>query len=198
MSHVNITASKTFDVYNAQGVQFLDSTINTGSGKTFTIWNANVTVSNSMPATSFVTFDGMGGNTNDSLALYNTRVSMTSTDVFGANPITLGGTVLTNTGNLTFSNKNVINFALGTNNSAIVVSGNLNLRGTLNFTNAAGFTATNYILFTYTGHLTNSPGLGAKPVIHSYTYRLDTNTLGQVKLVVYLRHTAKSLGASGL
>ena len=184
MSHVNITASKTFDVYNAQGVQFLDSTITTGSGKTFTLWNANVTVSNTAPAASPVSFDGLGGNTNDSLALYNTSVSMTSTDAFGANPITLSGCVLTNTGNLTFSKKEVINFALGTNNFAIAVAGNLNLKGTLNITNAAGFTATNYILFTYTGSLTNTPALGAKPVINSYTYRLDTNTLGQVKLVV--------------
>jgi hypothetical protein len=32
--------------------------------------------------------------------------------------------------------------------------------------------------------LTNTPVLGAKPVINSYIYRLDTNTAGQVKLVV--------------
>ena len=126
----------------------------------------------------------MGGNTNDSLALYNVRAAMTSTDAFGANPITLGGCVLTNTGNLTFSNNEVINFALGTNDSIMVVTGNLNLSGTLNLTNAAGFTATNYILFAYTGSLTNSPVLGAKPVLNSYVYRLDTNTAGQVKLVV--------------
>ena len=184
MSHVNITASKTFDIYNAQGIQFLDSKITTGSGKTFTLWNANVTVSNTVPATNLVTFDGMGGNTNDSLALYNASASMNSTDAFGANPITLSGSVLTNTGNLTFPGKEAINFALGTNNSAIVVAGNLNLNGTLNITNAAGFTATNYILFTYTGSLTNTLVLGAKPVINSYLYRLDTNTAGQVKLVV--------------
>jgi hypothetical protein len=184
MNRVNITASNTFDVYNAQGVQFLDSTIKTGNGKTFTMWNANVTVSNSAPVAGFITFDGMGGNTNDSLTLYNTRVSLTSTDVFGANPITLGGTVLTNTGNLTFSNNDVINFALGTNNTAIVVAGNLNLKGMLNITNAGGFTATNYILFTYTGSLTNTPVLGSKPTVHSYLYRLDTNTVGQVKLMV--------------
>jgi hypothetical protein len=184
MSHVNITASKTFDIYNAQGIQFLNSTIATGSGKTFTLWNANVIVSNTVPATNLVTFDGLGGNTNDSLALYNARSSMTSTDAFGANPITLSGCVLTNTGNLGFSNKEVINFALGTNNSAIAVVGNLNLRGTLNITNAAGFTDTNYILFTYTGTLTNTPLLGTKPNINSYIYRLDTNTAGQVKFVV--------------
>jgi polygalacturonase len=184
MSHVNITASKTFDIYNAQGIQFLDSTVTTGSGKTFTLWNANVTISNAVPATNLVTFDGMGGNTNDSLALYNVRASMNSTNAFGANPITLGGCVLTNAGNLTFSNDDVINFALGTNNSTIVVVGNLNLKGTLNITNASGFTATNYILFTCTGSLTNIPVLGVKPTINSYIYRLDTNTVGQVRLVV--------------
>ena len=186
MDHVTITASKTFDVYNGQGIQFLDSTINTGSGKTFTLWNANLTVSNSTPSAGFVTFDGMGGNTNDSLALYNTTGSMTSTDLFGANPLTLSGCLLTNTGNLAFSNSEVINLAPGTNNTAIVVAGNLNLRGTLNITNAGGFTATNYVLFTYTGSLTNTPTLGARPTIHTYVYRLDTNTVGQVKLVVGL------------
>ena len=117
LSHVNITAAKTFDVYNAYGVQFADSKITTTTSgqKTFTLWNAGVVVTNSSPATNLVTFDGMGGNTNSSLALYNARASMTSTDVFGANPITLDGSVLTNTGNLTFSNNDVINFALGTN-----------------------------------------------------------------------------------
>jgi hypothetical protein len=185
MSHVNITASKTFDIYNAQNIQFLDSTIKTGSGKTFTIWNANVIVSNTVPATNLVTFDGLGGNTNDSLALYNVRAAMTSTDAFGANPITLSGSVLTNTGNLTFSGKEVITFALGTNNTTMVVAGNLNLNGILNITNAAGFTATNYTLFSYTGSLSGQPALGATPTgFAGYTYRLDTNTAGQVKLLV--------------
>jgi hypothetical protein len=185
MSHVNINASKTFDIYNAQNIQFLDSTINTGSGKTFTIWNANVIVSNTVPATNLVTFDGLGGNTNDSFALYNVRAAMTSTDAFGANPITLSGSVLTNTGNLTFSSKEAITFALGTNNTAMVVAGNLKLNGTLNITNAAGFTATNYTLFSYTGSLSGQPALGATPTgFVGYTYRLDTNTAGQVQLVV--------------
>lgn len=184
MSHVNITASKTFDVYNGQGIQFLDSKITTGSGKTFTLWNANLTVSNTVLGTSPITFNGMGGNTNDSLALYNVGASMTSTDAFGANPITLGGCVLTNTGNLMFSNSEVINFALGTNNSTMVVAGNLNLQGTLNIMDAGGFTATNYTLFTYAGSLNSTAVLGTKPAINSYTYRLDTNTPGLVKLVV--------------
>jgi polygalacturonase len=185
MNHVNITASKTFDIYNAQKIQFLDSIINTGSDKTFTIWNANVIVSNTVLPTNVVTFDGLGGNTNDSFALYNVRAAMTSTDAFGANPITLSGSVLTNTGNLTFSSKKVINFALGTSNTAIAVAGDLNLNATLNITNAAGFAATNYTLFSYTSTLSGQPTLGATPAgFASYTYRLDTNTVGQVKLVV--------------
>ena len=181
MSHVNITASKTFDVYNAQNVQFLDSTIKTGSGKTFTLWNAGIVVSNTAPVTNFVTFDGMGGNTNDSLALYNVRASMTSTDAFGCNPITLSGSVLTNTGNLTFSNNQVINFVLGTNNASIVVAGNLVLNGTINITNADGFTSTNYTLFTYTGSLGGAPVLGRTPV--GYDCVLNTATAGLVRLV---------------
>jgi len=181
MSHVNITASKTFDVYNAQNVQFLDSIIKTGSGKTFTLWNAGIVVSNSVPGTNFVTFDGMGGNTNDSMALYNVRASMTSTDAFGCNPITLSGSVLTNTGNLTFSNNEVINFALGTNNASIVVAGNLVLNGTINITNAGGFTSNNYTLFTYTGSLGGAPVLGRTPV--GYNCVLNTATAGLVKVV---------------
>jgi polygalacturonase len=184
MNDVNITASKTFDVYNAQGVQFLNSTINTGTGQTFTIWNANVTASNAAPVANLVTFTGIGGDTNDSLALYNANASMTSTDMFGANPITLSGSVVTNTGNLVFSNKEVMNFTLGTNHSTVVVMGNLNLRGTVNITNANGFTATNYLLFSYTGTLTNTPALGATPPGSNFVYSLNTNTVGKVQLVV--------------
>lgn len=187
MNNVNITASKTFDVYNAQGIQFLNSTINTGTGQTFSTWNANVTVSNAAPVTNVVTFAGLGGDTNDSLALYNANASLTSTDMFGANPITLSGCIVTNTGNLTFSNKEVLNFALGTNASTVMVLGNLNLRGTVNITNANGFTATNYLLFTHTGTLTNTPALGATPLGNEYVYSLNTNTVGQVKLVVGLQ-----------
>ena len=58
------------------------------------------------------------------------------------------------------------------------------MKGTLNIASAAGFTATNYVLFTYTGTLTNVPALGTTPMVNSYIYRLDTNTVGQVKLIV--------------
>ena len=182
MSHVNITAPKTFDVYSGRGILFLDSTITTGTGKTFTLWNSDVTVSNSVPGTNVITLNGLAGT--NSLALYNVTAALTSTDLFAISPLTLSGCAITNTDNLVCSNNQVFNFALGTNRSMIAVATNLTLRGTLNVTNGAGFAATNYLLFTYTGVLTNALALEAQPPLHQYLYRLDTNTPGQVRLVV--------------
>lgn len=183
---VNITAPKAFDIYNARDVRFVDCRITpTSSGqKTFEIWHEDVTVSNSVSVANAVSFDGLGGDTNAALALYNVPVSLTSTDLFGADPITLGGSILTNIGNLTLTASDAANFALGTNLSRLTVSGGVTLSNTLNITAAGGFTATNYLLFTYIGGLTNAPVLGALPTVHSYSYHLDTNTPGQIKLVV--------------
>jgi hypothetical protein len=142
-------------------------------------------ISNRIPDPHPVTFNGQAGNTNSSLALYNTGGSMSSSDAFGANPITLSDTVLANTGDLTFANNDAINFTVGTNNAAITVGGNLNLNATLNVTNGDGFTATKYTLLTYTGGLSGQPTLGATPTAFpGYTFSLDTNTVGQVNLVV--------------
>jgi polygalacturonase len=179
-NHVKITAARTFDIYNARGIQFIDSQI-TSTGKTFTIWNADVICSNSAPAAP-ISFDGLASTS--ALALYNAPASMSSTDLFGINPLSLRGSTLANTGNLTLPGSSVINLDLGTNGSAVAVAGNLNLNSTLNFTNAGGFTSGNYILFTYTGTLSGSPTLGLTPSLHYYTYSLDTSTVGQIKLIV--------------
>ena len=187
LDHVHITAANTFNVFNAQQIQLIDSSItNTGGGqKNFTYWNGGMIISNRIPDPHPVTFNGQAGNTNSSLALYNTGGSMSSSDAFGANPITLGDSVLANTGALTFANNDAINFTVGTNNAVIAVGGNLNLNATLNIVDGDGFTATNYTLFTYTGSLSGQPTLGATPTAFpGYTYSLDTNTAGQVNLVV--------------
>jgi len=171
-----------FALYNVRGVQVVDPQIHMAGSKSFEVFNAQVTFSNSVPATNGITLDGL--LVTNALAFYNSRVSLTSTNLFNANPVTLGGTILTNTGSLTISNLNVVNFALGTNSSKFVVSGTLTLNGTLNFTNAGGFGATNYLLFTHVGGLIGTPVLGTTPTVNSYSYNLDTNTIGQVKLVV--------------
>ena len=180
MDHVTINASQPFDVYNAQGIKFLNSTINDGS-TTFALWNANVIVSNTAPVTNLLTFTGLGGNTNDSLALYNASASMTSTDLFGINPLTLSSSSLTNSGNLTLRTNVAADFALGTSKATVNVGGNLSLNGTINVTNGVGFTTTTYTLFTYTGSASGQPVLGTMPLGFGGTLSIGS---GQVKLTV--------------
>jgi len=180
LSHVSITAPKTFDLYNVRGVQVIDSTFNFSSGNTFTLCNAGLTVSNSAPGGPAITIGGAASS--NSLALFNINASMTSTDAFACNPILLNDSALTNTGSLVFSNNQVIQFALGTNiTSSMAVSGNLTLNGTVNITNAAGFTATNYVLFTYSGSLSGHPIIGSMPA--GYHGALDIGTPGKVQLI---------------
>jgi hypothetical protein len=78
----------------------------------------------------------------------------------------------------------VLWYQLGTNSDLTVVSGNLTLGGTLNISDAGGFTNTTYTLFTYGGTLTyNGVTVGTTPN-PGFTYAVSTNTAGQVKLVV--------------
>lgn len=180
LNHVTITAPKTFDLYNVRGIQVIDSTFNFSSGNTFTLCNAGLTVSNSTPGAPAISIGGVASS--NSLALYNINAAMTSSDAFACNPILLSDSTVTNTGSLTFSNNQVIQFSLGTNiTSSIAVAGNLALNGTLNVTNGAGFTPTNYILFTYSGTLSGHPIIGSMPA--GYLGVLDTNTPGKVKLI---------------
>lgn len=179
LSKVIITAPKTFDLYNVRGVKVIDSIFNFTTGTTFTLCNADLTVSNTLPGGKPVSIGGAASA--NALALYNVNGFMTSTDAFTCSPLTLSASVLTNTGNLTFSTNAVINFALGTNAAKVVITGGLNLNGTLNFTAAGGFTNTSYTLFTYTGSLIGSPTIGTLPA--GYNGTLDTGTAGQVKLV---------------
>jgi polygalacturonase len=180
LSHVSITASTTFDVYNAQGVRFTDSQITLPSGnKTFTLYNADITVGNSAPGAPLITFDGL--TSTNSLALYQAPASMTATDVFGASPITLDVSTLTISNNLTLPGSSVVNFVLGTNNAKVVTTGNLNLNSTINVAAGNGFGAGTYTLFTYNGSFHGNPALGSRPAGYSYSI---TNPPGQVQLLV--------------
>jgi hypothetical protein len=124
-------------------------------------------------------------NSTNSLALYNAPASMTSTNAFGAKPITLVGGALTNLGSLlTLSATTPVNFGLGTIPATVVVAGGLTLNSTLNISDGGGFGAGTYTLFSYnTGFgLSGTPVLGTKPA--GYNYSLDTSTAGQVNLIV--------------
>ena len=79
----------------------------------------------------------------------------------------------------------VLNFMLDSKTNRVAVVGNLALGGTINVTNGAGFGAGTNILLTYTGTLSgNLPALGSTPA--GYNFAFNTNTAGQVKLVVTL------------
>jgi len=180
LSGVTISAPKTFDVYNARGVQFVNSQITeTGTGKKLTLFNASVIISNNVPGTN-VTVDGL--TSANSLSLYNASASSTAADFFGANPITLSGGTLAVTNNYGPPMSGIFNFGLGTNASTVAVTGNLALtNATFNITNATGFGAGTYALFTYTGTENGTFALGSTPA--NFNYRL-TNTIGQIQLVV--------------
>ncbi len=170
-----------FDLYNVYGVTVTDSKFNFSSGTTFTVCNAGLTISNSAPGSAVPTIGG--ATSTNSLALYNAAVSMSSTDLFAANPLTIGGGSLTNSGNLSLPAATVQNFSVGTNASTVAVTGNLALNSTLNINNGSGFAPTNYTLFTYTGSLSGVPALGATPSsFPGFSYTLITNTPGKVML----------------
>jgi hypothetical protein len=179
---VTNNAPNSFELYNVYGVQIIDSQFNFSSGDTFTLCNAGVTISNTVPGGPAETINGAGST--NSLALYNASASMGSTSPFTANPITISGGVLTTTNN-TWPASTTQNFFLGASSSTIAVTGNLTLDSTLNIASAGGFTAANYTLFTYTGSLSGQPVLGATPTgFEGYTYELNTSTAGKVLLVV--------------
>jgi polygalacturonase len=185
LNRVNITASKPFEIYNARGVSFVDSQITLPAGSnTFALFNANLTITNSAPATNLVTLDGLVTNSlGNNLLFYNTQASLINTNVIAGGPLTLGAGTLTVSNDLALPNTNVLNFVLGTNTTKVAVAGNLTLGGTVNVTNGPGFGAGTYTLLTYTESLDGSiPGLGSTPA--GYTCAINTNTAGQVNLTV--------------
>ena len=166
LSHVNITASKPFDLYNVQGIQFADSQINLPAGNsTFLLYNARLVVTNSSPSFSLITFDGLTTNGyGNVLSLYNTQASLQNTNVLDDGPLTLSASTLIISNNLTLFPSTVLNYTLGTNAASIAVVGNLTLGGTINVTNGNGFAVGTNILLTYTGTLSGSlPALGSTP-----------------------------------
>ena len=124
-------------------------------------------------------------------------------------PVTVNGTLApgnSGVGTLTISNSLVVNsgavlqYALGTNSDLTVVSGNLTLDGTLNVTDAGGFTNGTYTLFSYGGdadHQRQCPILtiGTTPITN-LIYTVDISSNGYVNLIVVLA-TPPVAGFSG-
>lgn len=172
---VNITAAKTFDVYNTYGFQFANSSITLPAGiSTFTIFNAGLALTN---ATN-VTLSGL--TSTNSLALYNSTVFTTATDVFGADPITVDGGTLTVSNNYIVPASTIFDFAAGATNSTVRTVGNLTFGNSIiNVTNGAGFGPGTYTLFTFTGGESGAYAPGTVPPNSELA-----NTVGAIQLVV--------------
>ncbi len=184
LQKISITAPANFKLYNVNGLQVADSQIKlTGGGNTFSIYNAQFTITNTTPVTNVFSMDGLAGA--NSLALYNTRAAMNDSTAIGINPLTLSASTLSNGTSLALPASSVVNFDLGTNNATVAVAGNLALTNAINIATNSGFSPGTNTLFTYTGTLSGSlPTLGSTPA--GYNYAFDTGTLGQVKLVMSL------------
>jgi autotransporter-associated beta strand protein len=173
--------------------------IKVGTGKwTLTganTWSGGFSISNGIVLANNSTGSALGSG---AVNVYGGAV-LGGTGSVGA-PVTVhsGGTLAPgiNTGTLTFTSTLTLNsgsalsYDLGPTNSSdkALINGSVTLGGTLHVTNRAGFGPGIYTLLTYTGTLGGSlPGIGVVPA--GYGFTLDTNTLGQVRLLVTL--TAK-------
>ncbi len=90
------------------------------------------------------------------------------------------------TSSLTLNSGALLNFEIGSTNDKVAVTGALTLNGTVNVTNLADFAPGTYPVITYSGALSGTlPVIGSKPA--GYSVAVNTNTAGQVRLVVQVQ-----------
>jgi len=186
-NRVNVTGDRSFCLYNVSAAQFVDSKVTGASNRdTFAIFNTQLVITNSDPTAMLVTFDGVAANgCGNSLALYNSQAELKSPGALGASPsLTLAASTLAIGGNLNLAPASVVNFVLGSKTAEITTASNLFLNGIVNVSAGIGFTATDYVLFTYPGNLGGVATLGTVPA--GYNCAFNTNTSGQVKLIAIL------------
>ncbi|HSY43019.1 MAG TPA: glycosyl hydrolase family 28 protein, partial [Candidatus Acidoferrum sp.] len=179
LTHVTINSPSSFHVYNARGVQMIDTKITPSSGSTYQIYTADLTITNDSSVTpSTSTISGLASS--NSLALYDAPATITSSNLFDFSPLTLNGSFLYNSGNLALPAQSVFNYGLGTHSSLMTVGGSLSLSSTINITDGGGFSPGTYTLATYSGNLLGNVALGSVPA--GYQCILETNIVGQLRL----------------
>ena len=161
----NVTLSKviakgdlSFDMYNIQAIQFVDSQINVPSTtNTLNLYNVQLTITNSVLNTNLVKIGGWtSSHATNQLSLFNASVAITDTNIFKiAKPTTLGGGTLSFTqssaslsDDINVVSASTLQFTRGTNTLGGALSGpgpltlaltNGNIMAVLQG-NAAGFT----------------------------------------------------------
>jgi hypothetical protein len=180
-------SGKSPGVYSATNVQFIDCNWSLASSATnLQMWNAQVIISNSTSSASSIKVDGLTTNGyGNALKLYRATASLVDTNSLAGGSVTLSESVLNVTNHLAPTHATPFNFTLGTNAAIVNVRSNLVFDGTFNFTAGSGFTNGSYTLFNYNGSLAlAAPTNASAPT--GYNYSFDTNTAGQVRLLVAL------------
>lgn len=184
---VNITGDRNFCLYNVNSAQFIDCNLHvSATSNTFALFDAQAIITNRAPTNTLFTFDGLTTNGyGNSLAFYNATGSLKNTNALDNGPLTLAASTFTVSNDLTLFPSTLLNFTLGTNTTQLGVTGNLTLGGTNDIAAGPGFGSGIYPLMTYAGALNGGlPVLGIVPA--GFTYAFNTNTAGQVDLVVTL------------
>ena len=185
---VTLSSRRVAEIFNARGIQFVDTPLDFPSATNgFDLYNAEIIVSNSTPASTLSLLDGITTNgQGNSLAFYNARGAVKNTNAFDDGPLTLADSTFTVSNNFILFPGTVLNFTLDPNTNQVAVVGSLTLGGTINLTSGPGFGTGTNTLLTYTGTLSGDlPTLGSTPG-GSYTYTLNTNSAGRVNLIVAL------------
>lgn len=194
---VNIaTPTKTFNIYNAQGVRIIDSTLTgTSTTNTLTVYNADITVSNSAPSANVVRLGGIvRPQTNNVFAFFNTPATITSTNVLGTSPITMGSSTLTFSQGSVNSSNSPINVVA--DSTLAVSSGNNILNGALS---GLGALTLNLPATTRLALQGDSSGFGGTLVASNGGTLLVNNTVGSgtgTGAVVVI--SGATLGGSGV
>ena len=96
LSSVNISASKPFGIYNARGIQVIDSQITVpNTTNAFNFYDAEVSVTNSVFNTNLVRVGGLAiPPTNSVLSFFNASTMIAETNLLGTGSITLQGGTL--------------------------------------------------------------------------------------------------------
>ncbi len=140
LSSVNfLSPSKTFCIYNAQGIQIIDSNLaapNTTTN-TLTLYNAQITLTNTAANPNLVTIGGLAiSPTNNNLAFVNSLAEITDTNMLGTGSFSVdASTLLFSQDSVNFSNNLDVLTAsiLGTTSGSNVFSGMLTGPGPLTF-----------------------------------------------------------------
>jgi polygalacturonase len=195
LCNVTIAApTKTFDIYNAQDIQTTDSplTAPNTTANTLTLYNAQVSLTNSTAGTNLVTLGGLATPpVNNALAFYNALAAITDTGMLGSSPITLGGSSLAFTqDSVAFSN----NLSVVSASTLVMTSGNNSFSGAFLGSGPLSLNLPSIGSLTLLG---DSSGFGGALTVNNGTLLVDNTTGSGTGSGAVTVLGAATLGGSG-